>query len=108
MGAILQFQRLGPWNGAGDPLDLLHGPVLVVLALNGENRASDARQVFLDIPGEGLGAARCRSSPERPSLGRRDSGRACRAGRWFHKVAWMLRYSGAQSPPPLRAARGES
>jgi hypothetical protein len=51
-----QLQQLDVSGRAGDPVDLLHGAVLVVLALDGQDRAGDARQGLLDRPAAEPGA----------------------------------------------------
>src|SRR5437868_1835362 len=53
MPAVGQLEQLAALHALCDVIELRHGAVLIVLALNGEHRAFDARQVILaDIPAD--------------------------------------------------------
>src|SRR5260370_22256444 len=50
MTAIFKFKHFNARDHARDALDLLHGSVLVLFALDSENLARDSWQVLVTIP----------------------------------------------------------
>src|SRR5277367_6451255 len=50
MTAMIQFNYTHMPNAVRRTVDLLHGAVLIVYALDAENWARDSRQIFLDVP----------------------------------------------------------
>src|ERR1051326_7044897 len=51
MTAVFQFKYFDSGNHSRDAVDLLHCPVLILLALDREYRTGDSRQVLVNIPG---------------------------------------------------------
>src|SRR5260370_3959917 len=50
MTALLQFKHVHSRDRSRDAVDLFHSSVLVLLALDRENRAGDSWQILVDIP----------------------------------------------------------
>ena len=82
VAAICQAEDLDRAPGlARDCLWLGHRPVLILETLNDENRTSDARQIFFDVPTAKIGMKPdVVPSPERPG------GIAVMAGEFFGEI----------------------
>ena len=72
------FSKLRAGDLARDSVQMFHGAVLVVDALDGQHRGRDLGEEIFDVPRTGnRDGARSRSSPGRRNRDRHDSGRAC-------------------------------
>src|SRR5689334_12357116 len=52
MAAIVEFEKLRLWRHGGEPLQLLHGSVLVLISLNGKNGSANSRDIVANVPAE--------------------------------------------------------